>query len=153
RDELSDVDGARRLTLQRLQLLVGEAHVLVLRDLVSLHEIAPLHHLVADGTVVLVPDAVAALHVKQVERRALRRGRRVHPDRNRDQPERDARGSQRMWRHGAALRFWKFARAMPDDRARVGPETPPVASERSQILEIFRRAVIRSVGLTASALP
>src|SRR5215471_2409165 len=34
-----------------------------------------------------------------------------------------------------------------------GPERPPVASERSQILEIFRRAVIRSVGLTASALP
>src|SRR3989442_1162802 len=90
--ELRDVDDLRRLALEALELLVGDAHVLVLRELVPADERRPVHDLVADRAEVLQLDAGAALGVEQVEGDGLRRRGRVELDRDRDQPERDRPG-------------------------------------------------------------
>src|SRR5439155_593608 len=99
RHELRDVDDLRRLALQRLELLVADADVLVLRELVPADERRAVHDLVADRAEVLEFDAGAALGVEQVERDGLRRGGRVELDRDRDQPERDRPGPDRVCRH------------------------------------------------------
>ena len=45
RHELRDVDGLRSLALERFQLVVADAHVLVLDELIALHEMGALHEL------------------------------------------------------------------------------------------------------------
>jgi hypothetical protein len=89
RDELCDVDHARGFALERLQLLLGELHVLVLRELVTLHQRAALDHLVAGRAQELLLDAPAALGVDLVEGDGFRRGGGEHLDRDRNQAERD----------------------------------------------------------------
>src|SRR5207253_2614357 len=89
------------LALQRLELVVGDAHVLVLGELVALHEAAPLDRLVARRTERLLLDARAALGVQQVERDVAARRRRVELDRDGHEPERDRSGAERMRWHRA----------------------------------------------------
>src|SRR6266852_6065859 len=87
--ELRDVDVPRGLALQGLQLVVGDANVLLLAELVSLHEIIPVDHLITDRTVRLVLDPAAALGMEQMEGHLLRDHGGIEPDGNRHQPERD----------------------------------------------------------------
>src|SRR5262249_7327470 len=99
RNELRDVDGLRRLALEPLQLLVGEAHVLVLGELVALDQRGAIEDFVALRADLLLLDAAAALGVEQIERHAGRRGRREHLDRNRNQSERQGSRSDGMGWH------------------------------------------------------
>src|SRR3990170_3118058 len=100
RNELGDVDRPRGLALERFQLLVGDAHVLVLGELVAADERRALHDRVAGRAERLLADARAARGVEQVEGHAPGGRGRVEPDRDRDQPERDRPGADRVCRHG-----------------------------------------------------
>src|SRR5262249_48437631 len=100
RDELGDVDHLRRVTFELLQLVVADPHVLVLRELVAAYERRAVDDLVVHGAEGLLLDPRAALRVQHVERDVGRRGRGVHPDRNRHEPERDRSRADRMRRHG-----------------------------------------------------
>jgi hypothetical protein len=71
------------------QLLLGDANVLLFAELVSLHEIIPIDHLITDRTVRLVLDPAAALGMEQMEGHSLRDHGRIESDGNRHQPERD----------------------------------------------------------------
>src|SRR5207247_4605832 len=93
------LDDLRRFALQPFELLVADAHVLVLRELVPADERRAVDDLVVDRAEVLQLDAGAALGVEQVERDALRRGGRVELHRNRNQPERDRPGPDGVCRH------------------------------------------------------
>ncbi len=87
RHELVDVDGAVGLGLEGFQLLVREGDVAVLLELVALHELAALDHLVVVRAVELLLDARAAGRVQQVERELLGVGRHEDADRDRHEPE------------------------------------------------------------------
>src|SRR3989338_8910253 len=100
RHELRDVDRPGGLALERFQLLVGDAHVLVLRELVAADERRALDDRVAGRAEGLLADARAARGVQQVEGHAPGGRGRVEPDRDRDQPERDRPGADRVCRHG-----------------------------------------------------
>src|SRR5581483_1317728 len=59
RDELLDVDGRARRGLERLELLVGEQHVLILAHLVALAKLAALDRARAARAEELLADARA----------------------------------------------------------------------------------------------
>ena len=95
RDELGDVHRLAGPFLQGLQLVGREHHVLVLGELVALHHVlARDDHFLARAQVLLLQPRAARL-VEQVERdpAPLRLRGRVQLDRDGDQAERDARGS------------------------------------------------------------
>src|SRR5262245_59893167 len=100
RHELGDVDHLRGVALELLQLVVGDPHILVLRELVAAHERRAIHDLVVHRAEGLLLDARAALGVQHVEGDARRRGGGVHPDGDRDQSERDRARADRVRRHG-----------------------------------------------------
>src|SRR6266849_9602036 len=85
-----------------------------LAELVALDQIAPLYHLIADGTVRLVLDAIAALGVEEMECHPLRDGGGIKPDGNRHQSERYGAGSKRASSHSHGPRFvWLGAIRVP----------------------------------------
>ena len=93
-DEFQNVDGARRLLLERLELLGRQDHVLILGELVSFNGVVARHDLVFLGAYVLLLEARAALLVEHVEGDArLGFGRRVDADGDRDEAEGDRGGS------------------------------------------------------------
>jgi len=94
RHELGDVDDLGGLALERLDLLVREADVLVLGELVPLHDLAPVHHLVVHRAEHLLAEAVAALGVELVEADPARGGGGVELDGYGNEPERDGSGAQ-----------------------------------------------------------
>ena len=100
RHELLDVERLARGGLERLQLLVGEEHVLVLRDLVTLHQLAALDDALAARAPDLLLDARPADLVKHVEGRLLGVRRDVEAYRNGHQPEADRPRADRACRHG-----------------------------------------------------
>src|SRR5882762_1131083 len=63
RDEFDDINRARRFFLERLQLLGGKDHVLILGELVALDGVVAGHDLVVLGADVLLLESVAALLV------------------------------------------------------------------------------------------
>src|SRR5438552_5021013 len=63
RDELDDVDRARRLFLERLQLLGAENDVLILGELVPLHRVVAGHDLVVLRADVLLLESGPAFLV------------------------------------------------------------------------------------------
>src|SRR5262245_35935154 len=103
-DELRDVDDLGGFALETLQLLVSEADVLVLLDLVALDESRSVDDLLVDRAIGLLADPVPALGVEQVEADPGRRGGGVHADRDRDQPEGDRARPDRMRWHDASSR-------------------------------------------------
>ena len=103
RDELGDVDHARGLALERLQLFLGELHVLVLGELVALDQRAALDDLVAGGAELLLLMRPPHFWCSWLNE-TLTRGRgREHLDRDRDQAERD--GSPTRWNVEACCVF------------------------------------------------
>ena len=100
RHELLDLDRLVAPGLERLQLLVGQDHVLIPRILVAAHRGAALDRLAALGAHVLLLEAGAVGRVQHVEVHALRAGRRIHLDRDRDETEGDRPGGRRASRHG-----------------------------------------------------
>src|SRR6185369_16799034 len=99
RHDLGSVDDLGGLTLQRLQLLVAHAHVLLLGELVPARQLGALDRLVALGTERLLLDARAAHGVELVEGHVAGRGRRVEADGNRHQPEGDRARAERVRWH------------------------------------------------------
>src|SRR5262249_19870733 len=86
--------------LERLQLLGGEDHVLVLGELVALHQVLTGHDLVVHRAPDLLLDAALALVVELIERdlrRAL--GGRVQLHRDVHQAEGDCPRADRASRH------------------------------------------------------
>src|SRR2546428_2597267 len=67
----------------------SEGDVAVLLELVALHDLAPLDHLVVVRAVELLLDARPAGRVQQVERELLGVGRHVDADRDGHEPEAD----------------------------------------------------------------
>ena len=80
-------------------LRVREGDVLVLRDLVALHQLAPLDRPLAARAEDLLADPRAAAPVQQVEARGFRMGRRVEANRNRHQPKAHRPRPHRARRH------------------------------------------------------
>jgi len=71
RDEFQDIDRARRLLLERLELVRREDDVLILREFVALDGVVAADNLVVVlGTDVLLLEARTALLVQHVERDA-----------------------------------------------------------------------------------
>ena len=103
RDELDDVDRARRLLLERLQLFGREDDVLVLRELVALDRFVAGHDFVVVlGADVLLLEPRAALLVQHVERHArLGLRGRVDVDGDGDEAEGDRGGADRAGWHEA----------------------------------------------------
>ena len=71
--ELDEIERVRALALERVQLFVGELHVLVLCDLVALDDVVALDVLVVDRAVQALLQPRAALLVQLIEVDALRR--------------------------------------------------------------------------------
>ena len=100
RHELGDLHRLGGGLLERLQLLGGEEHVLVTRELVALDQVVAGHDLVVHRAPELLLDAALALVVELVERdlrRAL--GRRVELHRDVHQAEGDGPRADRASRH------------------------------------------------------
>src|SRR5262249_31323154 len=99
RHELVDVDARAGRGLERAQLLVGEADVLALLDLVAADELAPLDDPLVARAPDLLLDARAALAVQQIEGGGLRVGRDVEADGDRDEAETHRPRPHRARRH------------------------------------------------------
>jgi hypothetical protein len=85
RDELLDVDDTRRFELHRFEVLLVEDDVLVLGDLVALHQIAARNLFAGAGVDGLHFDAVVSLRIDEVEADGLRlAGRRIEGNRTSD---------------------------------------------------------------------
>ncbi len=89
RHEHRDGDDRGGRALKGLQLLIGHGHVVVLGHFVPFDQLAALHHRVVDRTVRLLPNPGAARGVEQAEGDPGRDGRRIQPDRDGHQSERD----------------------------------------------------------------
>src|SRR5262249_39571297 len=77
------------------------------RELVALHDLAPLDDLLVLRTPELLPDAGAARLVQHVERQLLGMRRDVEPDRDRHETEADGPGADGARRHEASFRSRK----------------------------------------------
>src|SRR5690606_28303214 len=85
-----DVDRARGMLFDRLELFLGEGDELALGELVALDELVTRHRALVLRTPILLFDSGAARFVERIEMDAVgRRDRRIHFDRNRHQAEGD----------------------------------------------------------------
>jgi hypothetical protein len=100
RHELLERDRLRRDRVERLELLGREDHVLALAVLVALHRVLAVDDLVALRADVLLAEPGAVRVVQHVEVDvSARLVRRVELRRDRDEPERDGRGTDATGRH------------------------------------------------------
>src|SRR4029079_1790463 len=133
RHGLGDVDRVGRLGREHGELLVVHHHVAVLGELVALHQVLALHHLVLGRAVVLLLHPPAALAVQPVERDARRAlAGRVELDRDRNEAEGDGAGSHRTCSHADKYRktAWLLSLMPHDSLARYrAKRTPGVTPE------------------------
>src|SRR5262249_49546097 len=132
RDELGDLHRLGGGLLERLQLLGGEDHVLVLGELVPLDQMVTRHDLVVHRAPDLLLDAALALVVELVERdRRGALGRRVELDGDVPQAEGDCPRADRTCRHDVVdipPQAWPPADAL----LATGLSRPPRSAPRSR---------------------
>jgi hypothetical protein len=88
-DEVLDVDRARLLRIERVELVRRDHHVALLRELVALDDVVEGDFLIGVGIDPLLRDPVAGLAVELVEAHGLAADRGVQLDGHVDEPERD----------------------------------------------------------------
>jgi len=88
-DELLDVDRARGLDRDRLEVVVGQDHVAILLVLVPLHDVLVADLLAVDRAHPLHADPSAVLVVELIEPKGLLLGGGIDADGDRHQPEGD----------------------------------------------------------------
>ena len=129
-DELLDVDRAVRGGLERLQLLVGEEHVLFFRELVALHDLAALDDALAGRTEELLLDPAPAGLVQHVEGQRLGARRHVETYRNGHETEADGPRPDRACGHtlppsGIVSSTARRGIGSAEARLSVGPRRSP----------------------------
>src|SRR5207248_4001068 len=103
-DELGDVEGAVAVGLERLDLLVGERDVLVLRDRVAADQLVRVDDLLVMRAPPLAVDTSAAARVQEVEVNVFRFRGRIKTDGDGYEAERNIGVSQRSESHRSSGR-------------------------------------------------
>src|SRR5262249_59988589 len=105
-----------------LQLVLGEADILILGDLEAADELLAGRHYSAGRTVCSQADSAPAPVVKEVEGDCLGARRRVETNRNGDEANGEASGQDSARRHGGAL-------SVPRDGSVAGTRQLPRSTE------------------------